>query len=80
MLAQRIITSTPSLASLSGKFSLASFVFECFVGIGLPIGTDAFVQKFVAKTCRAITDDVEILDAIQDGFIHCQLPRICQYI
>jgi hypothetical protein len=41
-----------------------------FVGIGLPIDSDAFVQKFVATTCRAIIDDVEKLDAIQDGFIH----------
>jgi hypothetical protein len=49
-----------------------------FVGIGVPIGTDAFVRNFVAKTCRAITDDVEKLDAFQDGFIHYQLLRFCQ--
>ena len=40
-------------------------VLEGFVGIGVPIGTDAFVQNFVAKRCRAIKDDVEKLDAIQ---------------
>ena len=44
----------------------------------VPIGTDAFVQNFVAKTCRVIIDDVEKLDAIQDGFIHYQLLRFCQ--
>ena len=49
-----------------------------FVGIGVPIGTDAFVRNFVAKTCRGIIDDVEKLDAIQDGFIHYQLLRFCQ--
>jgi hypothetical protein len=43
---------------------------EGFVGIGVPIGTDAFIQNFVAKTCRAIIDDVEKLDVIQHGFIH----------
>ncbi len=32
----------------------------------MPIGTDAFVQNFVAKTCRDIIDDVKKLDAIQD--------------
>ncbi len=32
-----------------------------FVGIGVTIGTDAFVQNFVAKTCRAIIDDVEMV-------------------
>ncbi len=37
-----------------------------------------FVRNFVAKTCRAIIDDVEKLDAIQDGFIHYQLLRFCQ--
>jgi hypothetical protein len=44
----------------------------------VPIGTDAFVQSFVAKKCRYIIDDVEKLDAIQDGFIHFQLIRFCQ--
>ncbi len=41
----------------------------------MPIDTDAFVRSFVAKTCRDIIDDVEKLDAIQDGFIHYQLLR-----
>ncbi len=45
------------------------------MGIGVPIGTDAFVRNFVAKTCRAIIDDVEELDTIQDGFIHYQILR-----
>ena len=44
----------------------------------MPIGTDAFVRTFVAKTCRNIIEDVEKLDAIQDGFIHYQLLRFCQ--
>jgi hypothetical protein len=44
----------------------------------VPIVTDAFVRSFVAKTCRDIIDDVEELDAIQDGFIHFQLIRFCQ--
>jgi hypothetical protein len=44
----------------------------------VPIGTDAFVQSFVAKTCRDIIDDVEKLDVIQDIFIHFQILRFCQ--
>ncbi len=44
----------------------------------MPIDTDIFVRNFVAKTCRDIIDDVEKLDAIQDGFIHYQLLRFCQ--
>ena len=44
----------------------------------MPIGTDAFIQSFVAKTCRDIIDDIEKLDDIQDVFIHFQLIRFCQ--
>jgi hypothetical protein len=76
--AQNIIQATPTLTHLTGDVVLASFCPEGFVGIGVPIGTDAFVQNFVAKTCRAIIDDVEKLDAIQDGFVHYQLLRCCQ--
>jgi hypothetical protein len=57
---------------------LDSFCPEGFIGIGVPIGTDAFVRSFVAKTCRDIIDDVEKLDSIQDGFIHYQLLRFSQ--
>ena len=67
--AQNIIQATPTLAHLSGDVLLASFCSQGFVGIGVPIGTDTFVQNFVAKTCRAIIDNVKKLDAIQDGFI-----------
>ncbi len=66
------------MTQLSGDVTLASFCPEGFVGIGVPIGTTVFVQNFVAKTCRAVIDDVEKLDAIQDGFIHDQLIRFCQ--
>ncbi len=38
----------------SPQVVFASFCREAFVGIGVPIGTDAFVQNLIAKTCRAI--------------------------
>ncbi len=44
----------------------------------MPIDTDDFVHSFVGEKCRDIIDDVEKLDAIQDGFIHFQLIRFCQ--
>jgi hypothetical protein len=47
------------LTHLSGDVTLGSFCPEGFVGIGVPIVTDAFVRNFAAKTCRAIIDDVE---------------------
>jgi hypothetical protein len=42
-LLQNIIQDKPTLAHLSGDILLASFCPEGFVGIGVPIGTDAFV-------------------------------------
>jgi hypothetical protein len=76
--AQDIITASPDLTHLSDDLSLAIFWPEGFIGIGVPIGSDAFVQSFVTKKCRDIIDDVEKLDSIQDGFIHFQLIRFCQ--
>jgi hypothetical protein len=76
--AHSILAASPALTQLRGDVSLASFCPEAFIGIGVPIGTDAFERNFVAKTCRAIIDDVEKLDAIQDGFVHYQLARFCQ--
>ena len=73
--AHNIIDASPTLDHLSADVLLTSLCPEGFDGIGVPIGTDAFVRNFVGKTCRAIVDDVEKLDAIQDGFIHYQLLR-----
>jgi hypothetical protein len=76
--AHGFINATPQLTQLSAEVSLDSFCPDGFVGIGVPIGTDTFVKQFVAKTCRDFIEDVEKLDAIQDGFIHYQLLRFCQ--
>ncbi len=63
-IAQTIMQATASLAHLRNDFLVDSFCPEGFIGIGVPIGD--------------IIDDVEKLDAIQDGFIHFQLTRFCQ--
>jgi hypothetical protein len=73
-----IMEATPTLTHLNNDVLLDSFCPEGFIGIGVPIGTDAFVRSFVSKTCRDIIDDVEKLDTIQDGFIHYQLLGFCQ--
>jgi hypothetical protein len=78
--AQNIIQATPTLNHISGDVLLASFCPEGFVGIGVSIGTDAFVQNFVDKTCRTIIDDVEKLDAIQDTLIAKLLTRSCKRV
>ncbi len=43
--AHGIINNSPALTQLRGDVSLASFCPEGFIGIGVPIGTDAFVRN-----------------------------------
>jgi hypothetical protein len=73
-----IIDVSPALMHLREEIALDSVCPKGFVGIGVPIGMDTFVRNFVAKQFRNIIDDVEKLDAIQDGFIRYQLLRFCQ--
>ncbi len=72
------IVIIPPLTQWSGDVTLPSVWPEGFIGIGVTIGTDTFVRNFVPKTCRTIIDDVENLDASQDGFVHYQLIRFFQ--
>jgi hypothetical protein len=74
------LQATPSLAHLGNDFLVDSFCPEGFIGIGVPIDTDGFVQSFVTKTCRDIIDDIEKLDSIQDVFIHFQFIRFFEVI
>jgi hypothetical protein len=48
-----------SLAHLSLLLSPASFVVDGYIGLGVPIGTDAFIQRFVKDKCQAIMEDVD---------------------
>ena len=75
--AKRMLNADPSLAHLSLLLSPASFAVDGYIGLGVPIGTDVFIQHFVQDKCQAIIEDV---DNIQDGFIHYQLIRVCQTI
>ncbi len=77
-MARTIMQATPTLTYFTNEVLLDSFCPEGLIAIGVSIGTDAFVRSFMTKTCRDIIDDVEKLDAIQDGFIHYQLLRFCQ--
>jgi hypothetical protein len=78
--AQHMINADLSLAHLSPLLSPESFVVDGYIGLGVPIGTDAFIQHFVKDKCQAIMEDVDKLDNIQDGFIHYQRIRFCQAI
>jgi len=76
--AQRMLAGDPSLEQPSPLLSPASFVVDVYIGLGVPIGTDAFIQHFVKDKCEAIMKDVDKLDNIQDGFIHYQFIRFFQ--
>jgi hypothetical protein len=76
--AQRLLIADPSLAHLSPLLSPSSFVVDGSIGLGVPIGTVAFIQHFVKDKCQVFMEDVDKLDNIQDGFIHYQLIRFCQ--
>ncbi len=76
--AQRLLTADPSLAHLGPLLAPKALVDDGYIGLGVPIGTDAFVQHFVKKKCQEIMEDVDKLDNIQNGFIHYQLMRFCQ--
>ena len=77
--AQRQLTADPSLAHLGPLLSPKSFVVDGYIGLGVPIGTDAFIQHFVKDKCQEIMEDVDKLelDHIQDCFID-QLISFCE--
>ena len=76
--AQRLVDAHPSLAHLGPLLTPQAFVDNGYIGLGVPIGTDALIQDFVVKKCKNIMEDVDKLDNIQDCFIHYQLLRFCQ--
>ena len=45
--AQRMLNADASLAHLSPLLSPVSFVVDGYIGLGVPICTDAFIQHFV---------------------------------
>ena len=60
--AQHMLNADPSLAHLRPVLSLASFVVDGYIGLDVPIGTDAFIQHFVQDKCHAVMEDVDELD------------------
>ena len=62
--AQRLLIADPSLVHLSPLLSPASFEVDSYIGLGVPISTDACIQHFVKDKCQAIMEDVDKLDNI----------------
>ena len=76
--AHRHIATHPALNTFSNSLALNVFTDEGLVGLGVPLGTDDFVQNFVRDKCKDILEDVNKLGVLTDGFIHYQLLRFCQ--
>ena len=71
--AHHMLKADLSLNHLSPLLSPSLLVVDCYLGLGVPICTDAFIQHFVKDKCQAIMEDVDKFDNLQDGFIHYQL-------
>ena len=52
--AQGFISTRPRLAPLKDMITSSSFTADGYVGLGVPLGTDAFVQKFVHDKCLQV--------------------------
>ncbi len=54
--AHHLLIDDPSLVHLSPLLSSLSFVVDDYIGLGVPISTDAFMQHFVQDKCQAIME------------------------
>ena len=52
--AQGFISTHARLAPLKDMITSSSFTADGYVGLGVPLGTDAFVQKFVHDKCLQV--------------------------
>jgi hypothetical protein len=72
-----MLAADPSLAHLSPLLSPASFVVDGYIGLGVPIGTDAFIQHFV-KDSPALE---KLLPPYFPGPVpHPAPPTLCVFI
>jgi hypothetical protein len=77
--AQGFISADPHLAPLQDMITSSSFTVDGYVGVSVPLGTDAFVQKFVDDKCLQVIGDVAKLDPIGRllilGALHSPVQR-----
>jgi hypothetical protein len=59
--AKGFLENDARLTSIKDTIILASCTAEGYVGLGVPLGTDAFVQTFVHDACQKGIDDVDKL-------------------
>jgi hypothetical protein len=44
---------------------------------GTPLGTDTYIQEFLAHNCIKIPNYIHLLESITDGFVQFQLVKFC---
>ena len=54
------------------------FTVEGFKGLGVPIGTPAFITRFIEQKVQEYAKDIDKLDILQDGQVHFDLIKFCQ--
>jgi hypothetical protein len=78
-IAKDLIQSNASLSNIQALVDRDDvFVTDGILTVGVPIGTEAFVSNFVTDKCQQISDDIDKLAPLKDGFVHYQLLRFCQ--
>ncbi len=70
-----IISNSPALTPLNADFSLASFCPEGFIGIGVPIGADAFVRNFVRAISNTQMVGTRLARPEHTWSFTCRMPR-----
>ena len=83
--ATNFIHSDPSLEPcrplLDSEDDHEVFTVTGFKGLGVPIGTPAFITRFIEKKVQEYANDIEKLKILQDGKVHfdwikfCHIPR-----
>ena len=76
--AQGILDNHPEWEDLTDLVTNNRFTKDGFIGVGVPLGTPAFVETFIKSKCHEIIEDIDLLDDIEDGLVHFKLLRYCQ--
>ena len=75
---ERAVREDPALADLAAMGTGVST--DGMRVVGVPVGVDAWVRRFVAKKARSVITDVAklLVDVVSDEFLHNQVLHFCQ--
>ena len=73
--AQYFLQTDPDLQGITNNFTPEMFTVTGIEVLGTPIGTDDYIQDFVAQNSIKIMRDVDKLDPLTDGFTYFHLVQ-----